>query len=277
MNRNNIVKISIIAGLILFVVLLTFYFHVMKNVNVIYTHVFYIPITLAAIWWKRKGIWVAAFLSVMLVSTNVFLGKASVSGGDYVRAFMFLTIAFIVALLSEGLGEEREARSYFAEKAVTDGLTGLYNYTFFKRYGELFFYLSKRYGSPFSMAIMDIDDFKSVNDNYGHSAGDLVLKTFADTTRSELRKSDILIRYGGDEFVAIMPGVRSDKVKAALERVKAKLDSSPIVSPASGSGIKYAFSYGVSEYADGFKSVEDMFVAADAMLYSEKRRKAERA
>ena len=96
--------------------------------------------------------------------------------------------------------------------ALKDSQTGLYNHHYLNEVLEPEFYRAKRYGHPFSIIMIDIDYFKSVNDLYGHEFGDLVLKQFATHLRKLVRKYDIIIRYGGEEFLVLSPA--SDRTKA---------------------------------------------------------------
>ena len=103
---------------------------------------------------------------------------------------------------------------------ATDALTGLGNLHVFKRSIVQLFNVARRYERPFSLAVLDLDDFKIVNDTYGHAAGDHAIQTLARCMKYSFRETDILIRYGGDEFVALFP--ETDEIKAAegIERFR---------------------------------------------------------
>jgi len=104
-------KIGIMAILLAGACILIYYFHVVLGIGTVFTHLFYIPIILAAIWWKRKGLVVAVILMALLVSSHIFLRPDIAAANDYLRAFMFIVIAFVVAKLSENITrEEKELR-----------------------------------------------------------------------------------------------------------------------------------------------------------------------
>ena len=111
--------------------------------------------------------------------------------------------------------------------AVTDGLTGLFNYRHFRDRLDEEFTRAKRYNLPLTCMLLDIDDFKQVNDTYGHLQGDVILREIARRTTSATRKSDIVARYGGEEMVVIMPQTSLEGAEIYANRVLANVNSSP--------------------------------------------------
>ena len=117
---------------------------------------------------------------------------------------------------------QRAAREQaFEEKLYRDPLTGIYN----RRYYEE---VARKTIGPAGVALMDVDDFKICNDTYGHYAGDMALKTVANTIQSCIRASDLLIRYGGDEFLLVLPGIPSDILQAKLEQIRAAVQQATV-------------------------------------------------
>ena len=109
--------------------------------------------------------------------------------------------------------EQRAAHDQkLKEELYKDPLTGAYN----RRYYEE---VVRKSIGPAGIALMDVDDFKICNDTYGHYAGDMALKTVANTIQSCIRKSDLLIRYGGDEFLLVLPGIPGDFLQTKLEQI----------------------------------------------------------
>lgn len=106
------------------------------------------------------------------------------------------------------------------QRAQIDGLTGLWNRGYFDRRLSDEIALTQRHGHALSLVIMDADHFKSVNDNFGHPAGDAVLQGIAKMLRRELRQSDVACRYGGEEFAVIMPATRPEDAKHICERLR---------------------------------------------------------
>lgn len=106
-----------------------------------------------------------------------------------------------------------------AERAHIDGLTGLYNRQAFDENWAKCISSNNRHGTPLSLALFDLDHFKSLNDTFGHPAGDNALRVFARTMARECRASDIACRYGGEEFALIMPETTPDEAKVVCERI----------------------------------------------------------
>lgn len=154
--------------------------------------------------------------------------------------------------------------------AITDELTGLHNYRYFSSKLEEEILRSQRYNRKFSLIIMDIDDFKHVNDNFGHKQGDLVLKTLAKIMKPITREVNTLARYGGEEFVIILPeeNIRGSRVVA--ERIRENIEKYKFPSISEDVPLKITLSMGISEYPTDGKS-EDMLVKnADKALYKAK-------
>ena len=117
---------------------------------------------------------------------------------------------------------QRAAREQqLKDELYRDPLTGIYN----RRYYEE---VARKTIGPAGVALMDVDDFKICNDTYGHYAGDMALKTVANTIQSCIRKSDLLIRYGGDEFLLVLPGIPSDILQAKLEQIRAAVQQATV-------------------------------------------------
>jgi diguanylate cyclase len=157
-------------------------------------------------------------------------------------------------------------------EANLDPLTDLFNRRSLERALEEFFTLCKQSKTSFSLILIDLDDFKYVNDNYGHHVGDLVLANVAKVLRKNMRAKDIVGRWGGDEFVAIMPNTDLENAKKIVERIKSQLGKMEIL--AEGRRFKLSISAGVVQCGENFQSWLDMIKEADRLMYEEKRRKA---
>ncbi len=150
--------------------------------------------------------------------------------------------------------------------ALVDALTGLHNKYVFNEFFKKECELSKRRGTPFFLAILDIDDFKSVNDNYGHRIGDEVLKELGVLFRNFARKSDVIARFGGEEFSWIIQENDQDRAVSVLERIRCAVSNSNF----SGS-IKLSISLGMTQYRPEFNEpLEEVFERADTALYRAK-------
>ena len=182
---------------------------------------------------------------------------------------------FISAYLSKNLRENEEKIQDLLQKtqemSVTDGLTNLYNQTYFFLLFRLQLKKSRRHHTCFSIIMFDVDNFKNYNDNNGHLKGSQVLKQVADIMRRCFRTSDVLAKYGGDEFVAILPG--SDKVGAflAADRLREIVEEEPFEGREKQPLGKITLSLGISSYPEQGSTMEELLDRADKALYSAKK------
>ena len=157
------------------------------------------------------------------------------------------------------------------EEGRRDHLTNVYNRKYIdKLLGNEFEKSTLEY-RPLSLAFIDIDDFKPVNDIYGHLAGDKVLQYISSFFSKKIRKTDILARYGGDEFLLMLPGTNSSVAANLLNRLSEELQASP-GTKFDGGLLKISTSIGMATHMDNdrFDNLEDFISAADKALYSAK-------
>ncbi len=150
--------------------------------------------------------------------------------------------------------------------ANTDALTGVPNRRHILKELEKAIYTSKRYSLPLSLVEFDIDHFKSVNDHFGHLAGDEVLVKICSFIKQNLRQSDIIGRYGGEEFLIILPNV---SIEGAIAVVTKCLDSIKNLSFESAPGRQITFSAGISQY-NGQHKLDEFIAIVDSLLYKAK-------
>ncbi len=153
--------------------------------------------------------------------------------------------------------------------ATRDPLTDLYNQRVF---WELLGYeigRADRHGYKFSLLVIDLDNFKLVNDSYGHSFGDKFLEAFAQAVKKVLRTGDVLARYGGDEFVVILPEADLEQGCAVAERIVEAARGLAVPAP-DGAAVKGATSVGLAVYPDHAQETKDLFLFADNMMYKAK-------
>jgi diguanylate cyclase (GGDEF)-like protein len=151
-------------------------------------------------------------------------------------------------------------------EAIRDSMTGCYSRNSGEELLELQFILSTRNATPLSLVFMDLDHFKQINDRFGHDAGDNVLIKTSAAIRSELRTGDILIRWGGEEFVLILPNNTEQQACLALDRLrKSGLGLRPDGTPVTAS-------MGVAErIADHVQTWQDLVEKADTRMYQAKQ------
>ncbi len=149
--------------------------------------------------------------------------------------------------------------------SVTDPLTGLYNRRHFENTIEREFLRAQRYKSDLSIALFDIDFFKKINDTYGHLCGDYILKELAYLTLENFRKTDMVFRYGGEEFVIILTETPMEKALIPLERLRKTIEDYPFFYDENN--IKITISIGVESFNEKTLTLENILNNADKALY----------
>jgi diguanylate cyclase (GGDEF)-like protein len=185
---------------------------------------------------------------------------------DDQRLQLARTMANEAAMALENARLYEDARNL----ADRDPLTGFYNHRFLhERLGEEVV-RAQRARRPLGVLMLDLDDFKLVNDTFGHLFGDRVLTWTAEIIRSTLRGSDIPARYGGDEFAIILPETDHDEAVRAAERILDAFRNRPFVGEQRGP-VPISASIGVATYPDTGRTPTDLIAAADRALYTVKR------
>lgn len=156
------------------------------------------------------------------------------------------------------------------ELAVTDGLTGLHNRRYLDNHFRTLFARAMARGRPLTICITDIDRFKQVNDTYGHDAGDEVLKEFAARVRSTVRGADLACRYGGEEFVVIMPDTSAEVATVVAERLRSMIEMRPFQLRTGESPLMLTASMGIATLGPGILTPEQLLKQADNALYEAK-------
>lgn len=164
---------------------------------------------------------------------------------------------------------ERRRRQDLERQAATDFLTGLYSRSFFEATLQREVSASLRYRHPTSLLLLDLDDFKPVNDTYGHLAGDELLRRFGELLRAQCRQSDWPARYGGEEFAVILTHTDQEGARRAAERLQAAVSQDPW--EVEGAALSLTVSIGSATCPADATDVEGLLRAADAALYAAKR------
>lgn len=227
--------------------------------------IFYsVPISLVA-WFvgRGPGILLSILSAMAWLATDLMLGFDledapihfwnSTAGLGY-----FLVVTYALTALKRAWDREKEL-------ARMDGLTGIANRGYFYELAHAEAYRSHRYGHPISLAYLDLDNFKRINDDFGHVAGDELLRLIAATMRSNLRFSDIVARLGGDEFAILLPETGHEQAKTVMNALqKRMLDSLQT------NGWSVTFSMGVITCQNLPCTVDEMIKMADILMYSAK-------
>jgi diguanylate cyclase (GGDEF)-like protein len=217
---------------------------------------------------------IALILATLATAAYLATGMAVLPAGtspstaSLVQMLVNLTGLYLLAYIGTSVGrEQRRARDAAIRLSTVDSLTGLYNRTFFFSALEREIARGDRSGRAFCLVMLDLDDLKSVNDRYGHVSGDQVLRAVSDVVRNGVRKIDVAARYGGDEFVALLPEtdptggwVLAEKIRLTVsEQGMPGIDPAPTVS------------VGVVSYPADGRSADALLVSADRAMYASKR------
>jgi diguanylate cyclase (GGDEF)-like protein len=218
--RSRIVQILVTVLLALIVTMIDF-----ETSNEIRLYPFYfLPIAFAASTIGRRGAFLTSLLCTILWFVSNFFGDTYFSSpwiwlwNTAIEASAYLIVAALVSRLHESLLHERDA-------ARVDSLTGLLNLRAFHERAPDLIGLCHRESQPVVLAYIDLDHFKQVNDTQGHQRGDEVLRVAARIIRSNLRATDLLGRFGGDEFVALLPNSSAEAATETLDRLRASIES----------------------------------------------------
>lgn len=226
----------------------------------------FILVPVAGMAWLARSsryAYLAALLAAALTVLMAEMGRASAPlgaalGAGFVRLLLYLVvIAFVQAMRT--LQAERDA------EASTDHLSGAANARAFRVSAGQEISRLRRYGRPVSLLYLDVDDFKAVNDRFGHAAGDSLLATVGHVLRCTVRSNDIVARLGGDEFTVLMPETAQLAAVGVARRLRDELRRVTLPD-----GDVLRFSIGVAAFVKAPSSVDAMIREADALMYRAK-------
>jgi diguanylate cyclase (GGDEF)-like protein len=178
----------------------------------------------------------------------------------------FLLVAYVTSLLAEDIHHDRRKITVLSQ---TDELTGLLNMRAFSMLLDKEITTVERYSQPFTLMMIDVDNLKKVNDRFGHVAGTHLLQTVAGSISNCVRTSDVLARYGGDEFVILMPHTRSEAARIAAERIRDAIHKASF--DMNGHCIAASASIGIASYPESVDVARDVLEKADLALYRSKQ------
>ncbi|MFA4854074.1 MAG: diguanylate cyclase [Candidatus Omnitrophota bacterium] len=243
-------------------------------------YIYIVLISLAGFWFGLKGGIISAVFAgaIFLIEVGIhpsWPARDLVLRGAAFRLMVYLSSGFILGYVSElqkKLGREIEYSAYH------DKLTGCVNYTWIVEFLEKEIARSRRFIKEFSIILIDIDHFKSINDTYGHLVGNDALAAFANVIKDNLRSMDIVGRYGGEEFLIILPELGSNGALVVLERIRRKLSEARITSRRLKESISISlqFSAGVASFPYNANNARDLIKLADDVLYQAKQKGRDR-
>jgi diguanylate cyclase (GGDEF)-like protein len=175
-------------------------------------------------------------------------------------------LAYVAVVIAR---EQRRARDAAIRLSTIDPLTGLYNRTYFFAAVDREIARSARSNRGFCVLMMDLDGLKTINDQHGHYFGDMVLRGVGEVVRSGVRRIDTAARYGGDEFVVLLP--ETDPTGAYVLAEKVRIGVTELNVPVSGTRIESSISVGVVAFPDDGRTSDELLISADQAMYASKR------
>lgn len=248
------------AGLLIVLGLLDYSTNLEFNFRFLYL----LPISLAA-WFLNRNAGIIAAVLITIVWPLIHISSGGVFENPLAAIWnsaITLTLFVCVAMLLSGL---RKAYEHQKELAHTDHLTNLANSRSFHKLAQQEIMRANRYDHPFTLAFADVDNFKAVNDKYGHAVGDELLKVVGDVVSRNLRASDTVARLGGDEFGILLPETGKDASRAVVKKVR-----NALMKEMKAHGWFVTFSIGVATCIDPPHSVAEVVKFSDDLVYAAK-------
>ena len=234
---------------------------------------------------ERRGLWVWGNAAIIILSLTALVVALSASlhlrhpkpflGWDMnssVWGLVALVLIFTLHMIYQQvrlqkvqgeMAEQQIQAEVFRRLALFDPLTGLYNRRYAEQRLKAEIARSERQGLAMIVALLDLNDFKKINDGYGHQAGDLVLKEFAKCLTASTRGSDLAVRWGGDEFMLLLLDCKMDQLSVVLTRLRG------LTVEIGGQTLPVSFSIGCKAYEPGY-GIDQMIEEADRNLYTHK-------
>ena len=197
---------------------------------------------------------------------STMTGRIISINSPFIYAFIFSMTA-VILFFREFVNKDMQiqivnnAHQESYQASITDGMTGLYNHRYLA-------HILRQTSPPFSVAMVDIDDFKDINDSFGHRFGDEIIRYLAASLTNQVRSTDFVFRYGGDEFFVLFPGCPAEKAKEIILKVKQKINENSL--KYEDEVVPITFSGGVY-YVDSIQAVENIFDKVDNPLYKSKK------
>ena len=219
----------------------------------------------------RQGFAIRSMIAEPLWSAGHVIGVLSISSP---KAAAFAPDDALMARLLANCSTPPIERARLRRLAMTDDLTLAYNQRYLSpRFNEEI-ERARRSGQPLSILLLDLDHFKKINDEHGHEVGDAVLRIFADRVRSSVRRIDVFIRRGGEEFLLVMPATTQEQARASAERIRRTLGDTAL-DVGNGQTVRQTVSIGVATW-DAVESPEAFQRRADVAMYQAKEQGRDR-
>ncbi len=261
----------IAAGFILLVILR----QIFEAFGISLGYLYITLISLTGFWFGIRGGLISALTASLIFVLEVTLFKAwplrnIVLSTMLVRFAIYFLSGLVIGYLSQS---EKNTRRKLEFLAGHDELTSTFNFKFIVMLLNKEFERSKRYGKNLTIALLDIDDFKKINDAHGHLVGNDMLKAFSNIIKYNLRETDTIGRYGGDEFLLIFPESTAGQALNIMERIKATVYSTKMTSSflLNKDAVSLKFSAGIASFSKATTAMNNLVDNADKALYRAKK------
>lgn len=211
---------------------------------------------------------------VIIAAILIALERLALAGGAapahraltlFLQLAPMLLVAFVTTRLAADIRKALDRIRFISE---TDELTSLYNLRAFMSIAERLHRQAKRYGRPYALLMIDSDNLKSVNDTHGHDCGNELLKLITHGIRRQLRDTDVPARYGGDEFILLLPETNAEGARELGERIRRAIAGRPLRSDSAE--VRTSVSVGIASFPDHGKDLKGVLNKADQAMYASK-------
>jgi diguanylate cyclase (GGDEF)-like protein len=258
-SLNKISK-PVWAGVGVIVLCVVVFLDYITGVELSFSLFYLLPISIFS--WQFGG---KVGLAVAFLSAGIWLVVDIEAGAVYSSSFVYFwnTIIrigfFLLPVFMIRLAKAMEREKVYAR---TDFLTGALNTRYFHELAQMEIHRSARYKRPFTIAFIDVDNFKNINDTFGHAMGDTVLRAIASNLQKYLRKTDLVARVGGDEFAVLLPEIDLESAPLVISNLQKTL-----LKEMNNNGWHVTLSIGVLTVTDSKLSVDELLGMADQLMY----------
>lgn len=234
---------------------------------------YYLAIVVAAVTLDMKTAFIEVFFITLACLVMAFFADTSLGLSSFnpslflIQLFPFWLVAYLTSMLAKEVFNAKQKLEHLSQ---TDGLTGLWNMRMFSIMADREFLRVSRTGKPFSIVMLDADNLKPVNDVHGHQAGSKLIWHMAKMIKSNLRVTDLVARYGGDEFVLLLSETEPAYGHMVAERIRTTVENTPLVLE-NGETVKVTMSLGIASYPRDDETIQGVMSKADEALYASKR------